>query len=221
MEGGELGRQGSGEGHPQGDAREGHQHLGEALDENIGHAAPVAGCDTDGGAEDDADKHTDDRHGERDAGGGEDAREDVATQPAGTEESDHAAFLNAEEAPVARNQAPEFVRLRVDEKVDWVDQFRVFGIGGEKGAGVSFALEAVDEGPGEPAIAEDMHALGRRAQRFVVYVVDAVGRNEVGEERYSDHQHQPDDADDAEAVGHDARPEDATARGHILGGGHI
>src|SRR5208282_4480444 len=111
--------------------------------------------------EHEADGDADEPDGERDAGTIDDAREHVAPEAVGAEEEERAALGRTDEVEAPLDQAPEAVGVAQAEEAEALDLGRIGGIDPAQGLHVEAGIDAVDEGPDEAAVVEEMHGLGR------------------------------------------------------------
>src|SRR5215472_18489884 len=98
--------------------REALDDLDAALDQDVGPAAVIAGDAADHYAERKADDDAEEADCQRDARAVDDARQEVAAEPVGAQQEQRPALRRAHEVHIARDIAPEFVRVAVAEPAD-------------------------------------------------------------------------------------------------------
>src|SRR5712671_4673062 len=98
--------------------REGLDDLDEALDQDVGPAAVIAGNAADQDAEREADDDAEQSDGQRDPRPVADARQQLAAEAVGAEQEQLAARRGAGEVEVAVDRAPKFVGVAAADPVD-------------------------------------------------------------------------------------------------------
>ena len=160
------------------------QDLDDALDDQIEDAAVIAGEPADDDAEHEADGDAEQADGQRDARAVDDARQHVAPEPVGAEQEQLAALGRADEMEVRSRPGPRTCRHRRGRRSG--SAATLFGLSVYSRFSVSMLsviVAAIDEGPDEAALVEQMDRLRRRMDEVDVARVQIVGRQELDDER--------------------------------------
>ena len=165
---GPFGGQDCAEGHENGNRWKRKDEFDDALDDVVDIAAVIAGDHAECRAEGEADEYGEQADGEGDAAPCDDAREHVASETVGAEEEHGIAFAGAKHVDVGGKEAVECVLGTSRKGVHGVAHRGVFGVGFDTGLQVKRFFDAIDKGPVDAVLREDVDALG--GQVYVVVI---------------------------------------------------
>src|SRR5579875_1002818 len=175
-------RQDRRQGHPQRQMREGLDDFDQPLDQDVGPAAVIPRDAADQHRQREADGDPQQSDGQRDPRPVDDPRQHVPAEPVGAEQKQLSAARRAEKVHVAAQQAPEAIAVAMAEKPDRFPLFRVRRVDPLEPIHVEPVIVALDIGPYEPTVVEDMNGLRRRVNEIDIARIDPVRGEELAEQ---------------------------------------